>query len=297
MPTSLVTAVLRGDTLKAGTCVVVPWWSVTKTVLSAAALVLVAQGRLQLDEPVRGRAFTLRQLLQHRAGLGDYGGLAAYHASVAASEEPWPVAELLRRVDPARLLFKPGQGWSYSNIGYLLVRRLIEQATDTPVDVALDALVLAPLEITGTRIANRPADLDATAWGNEGRYHPGWVYHGLLIGPAGDAALFLHRLLDGHLLPAPLLDAMRAPLPIDAPLAGRPWISVGSGLGLTDCRTASGRFIGHTGSGPGSMSAVYRHVPEDGGDHPAGTAAVFAPSGALGTVEENAVALASGATT
>src|SRR5258708_10761012 len=52
----------------------VPWWSFTKTVIAAAALALVRDGKLGLDEAVPGRPFTLRQLLQHRAGLTTYGG-------------------------------------------------------------------------------------------------------------------------------------------------------------------------------------------------------------------------------
>jgi len=32
-------------------------------------------------------------------------------------------------------------------------------------------------------------------------YHPGWVYHGLLTGPATAAALLLDRLLRGDLRP------------------------------------------------------------------------------------------------
>jgi hypothetical protein len=38
----------------------------------------MAEARLHLDEPVRGRRFTLRQLLQHRAGLRCYGTLRPY---------------------------------------------------------------------------------------------------------------------------------------------------------------------------------------------------------------------------
>jgi len=53
---------LRGDDAAAPP---VPWWSVRKTVLAAGALVLVAEGRLVLDLPLAGRAFTLRQLLAH----------------------------------------------------------------------------------------------------------------------------------------------------------------------------------------------------------------------------------------
>ena len=69
----IVTAVVSGGTVHAATDVAVPWWSIAKTVLASAALLLVAAGRLQLDEPIRGRPFTLRQLLQHRAGLRCYG--------------------------------------------------------------------------------------------------------------------------------------------------------------------------------------------------------------------------------
>ena len=38
-------------------------------VIAAAALVLVQQKRLALDRPLASRHYSLRQLLQHRAGL------------------------------------------------------------------------------------------------------------------------------------------------------------------------------------------------------------------------------------
>ena len=34
-------------------------------------------------------------------------------------------------------LFEPGQGWTYSNTGYFLVRRLIEQTTGIDIERAL----------------------------------------------------------------------------------------------------------------------------------------------------------------
>jgi CubicO group peptidase (beta-lactamase class C family) len=62
---------------------VVPWWSFTKTLIAAAALRLAERGRLALDEPLTGLPYTPRQLLQHRAGVGDYGQLPDYQAAVA----------------------------------------------------------------------------------------------------------------------------------------------------------------------------------------------------------------------
>jgi CubicO group peptidase (beta-lactamase class C family) len=64
---------------------VVPWWSFTKTAIAATALSLVARGKITLDEPLTAKPYTLRQLLQHRAGLCDYGALPDYHAAVASA--------------------------------------------------------------------------------------------------------------------------------------------------------------------------------------------------------------------
>ena len=240
----------------------VPWWSLTKTALAAAALVLVHRGRLALDLPIDARGFTLRQLLQHTAGVPEYGGLGAYHEAVRQGETPWSPDELLRRVDADRLVFTPGRGWAYSNVGYLHVRRLIEQATGIALDEALRALVFDPLGVPGVSIASQPGDLDGTAWGNRARYHPGWVYHGLAVGTAAEAALFLHRLLAGTLLSPSLADAMRQPYPLGGPVEGRPWRSAGYGLGLMiDVVSPRGLAIGHSGQGPGSVSAAYHFPP------------------------------------
>jgi CubicO group peptidase (beta-lactamase class C family) len=151
----------------------VPWWSFTKTVLAAAALALVRDGRLVLDDAVQDRPFTLRQLLQHRAGVANYGGLAAYHEAVARGDEPWPAAELLERTAAGRLRYEPGQGWDYSNIGYLMVRELIEQTTGEELNTAIFRLVLRPLGIEEARIASTPADLASVAMGSASSYHPG----------------------------------------------------------------------------------------------------------------------------
>src|SRR5262249_56978940 len=114
-----------GLTIPARRSLPVPWWSLTKTAIAAAALALVGDGRLALDEPLDSRPYTLRQLLQHTAGLPEYGALAAYHEAVSRRDAPWSVEELLRRVVAERLLFAPGRGWTYSNVGYLFLRRLI----------------------------------------------------------------------------------------------------------------------------------------------------------------------------
>ena len=261
----------------------VPWWSFTKTILAATALVLVRDGQLALDCPVRSRPFTLRQLLQHQSGLADYGGLAAYHEAVARGDEPWPVSELLERTDARRLRYEPGQGWGYSNIGYLMVRELIEETAGEDLSAAISRLVLHPLGIDGARIARTRAELAGVAMGSASSYHPGWVYHGLAVGPLRDAALLLDRLMTGALLPPDLLEAMRRAHPVSEPNSRRPWNLAGYGLGLMSGIASSGhKVMGHTGGGPGSVIAVY-HRPDAA---PPFTAAAFAFGDDLGQVEE-----------
>jgi CubicO group peptidase (beta-lactamase class C family) len=264
----------------------VPWWSFTKTILAAAALALVRDGQLTLDHAVESRPFTLRQLLQHRAGVVDYGGLAAYHDAVARGDEPWPVAELLERTNAARLRYEPGQGWAYSNIGYLRVRELIEETTGEDLNKAIRRLVLHPLGIEEAYLARTPADLAGAVMGSASSYHPGWVYHGLIVGPLRDAALLLDRLMTGALLPRDLLDAMCASHPVGGPFPGRPLKRPGFGLGLMTGIASSGhKVMGHTGGGPGSVIAVY-HRPEAEPRLTALTAAAFAFGDDLGQVEE-----------
>jgi CubicO group peptidase (beta-lactamase class C family) len=261
---------------------VIPWWSFTKTVLALAALALVRDERLALDAALPGRPYTLRHLLQHRAGLPDYSELASYHEAVARDEEPWPVPLLLERVEVDRPRYAPGQGWRYSNIGYLFVTDLIREATDQDLDSALRRLILDPLGAEGVRLARSRADLIGVDLGESPSYHPKWVYHGLLVGSVKEAALLLHRSLAEGFLPSDLSDKMRSAHRLGGPVLGRPWRSPGYGLGLMTGETRYGwRVEGHTGGGPGSVCAVY-HCAEA---NPPRTAAAFASGESARVVE------------
>ena len=152
---------------------IVPWWSLTKPAIAAAALRLAAAGRLDLDAPTEA-GVGLRAVLRHAAGLPDYGALPAYGAAVAAGGDPWPADELLAR---AAALSAPA-GWCYSNVGYLLARRALERSENAPLAQVLRDWVLDPLGLTGPRLAESRADLAGVDLVMPG-YHPGWVYHGL----------------------------------------------------------------------------------------------------------------------
>ncbi len=271
-----------GGTISGDQSVLVPWWSITKSCLAACVLVLVAKGRLDLDRAMTGRAFTLRQLLQHTSGLACYTEQPDYDRANNTDDEPWNHADLLLQSETTPALFAPGQGWSYSNTGYFLVRRLIEDTTELDIERALKTLVLTPLGVERAFIARTRDDLRKSALGDEDGFHPAWVAHGLLIGPPAEAALFMHGLFTGTLLPPPLLAAMGERRAVDVELPDRPWRTAGYGLGLMmDVASPLGLCIGHSGQGPDSVAAAY-HFPEL---DPPLTVAAFAPTDDQGIAE------------
>lgn len=266
--------------------VIVPWWSITKTALAVCALVLVAGGRLDLDRRMNGRSFTLRQVLQHTSGLTCYTEHPDYDPAVDAHQDPWPDQRILELAQSIPLRFEPGQGWSYSNTGYFLVRRMIEQATGLDIEQALKELVLGPLGVEDSFIARTRAGLCRSTFGDEDDFHPGWVRHGLLMGSPSAPALFMHGLFTGRLLPPPLFDAMRWRYPVVTDLKGRPWRTAGYGLGLMmDIESPHGLCIGHSGQGPDSVAAAY-HFPDL---DPPLTVAAFSTTDDQGIVERAAI--------
>ncbi len=263
MPACVTAVVDEDGTLDpASSDAIVAWWSFTKTLLAACVLLLSERRLIALDEPLAGLPYTPRQLLQHRAGVGDYGGLAAYHAAVERGDTPWSEEELLRSIPPHELVFEPEEGWAYSNVGYLLLRREVERKADTSLADAMARLVLRPLGLQAARIAESAEQMQGIAHPPRRSYDPGWVYHGCVVGPVCEAALALHRLLASDLLAPASRDALLRSHPIGGSLPGRPWISTGYGLGVMmgvmgSELQAPMEVVGHSAGGPGSVGAVF----------------------------------------
>ncbi len=247
----------EGAVMRTGSTDRVPWWSFTKTVLSIATLRLAEEGLLELDDKLPDEPFSTRQLLRHEAGLPDYGTIARYHSDVAAGKRPWPVDRLLEAVDVSRLRYNPGAGWAYSNIGYLRIAQQIERISGRKLAAALASLVFEPAGLESARVALGRDDLIDVEMGGASGYHPGWVYHGLVVGSVEDAARLLWMLAYGELLKPTTLASMkeRRALP-DYRSDIHPDPAYGLGLMLT-ANEPDAHPLGHGGAGPGSKIAVY----------------------------------------
>lgn len=139
--------------------------SISKPVAATAALRLVEEGRLSLDEPVNdrltswkipasdqsaNRPVTLRDLLTHSAGLTVHG-FPGY-----ASDAPLPsVVQLLDGVPPAntaavRVDTEPGTKWRYSGGGTTVVQLLLSDLSGIPFPRLMRETVLAPIGMSSS---------------------------------------------------------------------------------------------------------------------------------------------------
>ena len=223
-----------------------PIYSVTKTAVAAAVLLLVRDGAVEL-EPVR-------RLLDHTSGVRDYGLLPEYHQAVRTQPGlAWDDEEFLARTAAAGPQFEPGEGWAYSNTGYLLLRRLLDEHGGL-------AAFLPRLGLTDVTVAERPEDLSAAVPAPSALlldgvddvrsvYDPRWVGHRTLLARAEDLVGFWRT------LPAETLDPETfVPIGFDAPGFVRP--SYGLGV-MADPEHPLGIVVGHGGGGPGYAAGVF----------------------------------------
>ncbi|MND12387.1 Esterase EstB [compost metagenome] len=161
--------------------------SVSKPIVSTAALVLVAQGRLSLDDSLerwlpefrpllpdgQPARIAVRQLLSHTAGLGyrffeadANGPYARAGVSDGMDASGISLAENLRRIASVPLLYEPGTGWGYS-LATDVLGALIERVQGEPLDAAVRQLVTGPLGMADTGFIARDVQRVATAYVND----------------------------------------------------------------------------------------------------------------------------------
>jgi CubicO group peptidase (beta-lactamase class C family) len=129
--------------------------SVSKQFIAMAVMLLVAAGRLALDDPLarffagvppRWRYITVQHLLTHTAGLLDYEDLIAPNTTAQLRDHD--VLDLVR--PHAGGYHAPGAAFRYSNTGYCLLALLVAQVAGQPFAAFLRERIFAPLEMTGT---------------------------------------------------------------------------------------------------------------------------------------------------
>lgn len=241
--------------------------SLTKSFTATLVLSLVADGQIDLDAPIDSylpgllpysEPITVRQLLQHRSGLFDYGEVLWANPKLVAQSRhrDYAPADLVRVATREPLQFTPGTQFLYSNTDYVLLGLLVEKVTGHSYAHELSQRVLDPAGLRHTYVAGHDPRLrQPSAHGYEA-VHPSnqltdlttynmsvaWA-SGDLVSTTHDLNLFYSALLDGRLLPPDLLRQMQQSAP------AFPGFEYGLGLGHTEM--CGQQLWGHVGGVPG----------------------------------------------
>jgi CubicO group peptidase (beta-lactamase class C family) len=243
--------------------------SIGKQFTAAAIMILVQEGRLSLDDklskhfpdvPNSWNDITVRHLLTHTSGMGDY-------PPEIDLRRDYTEEQLLEYFKKAPLAFRPGEKWDYSNSGYVTLGILIRKITGKFYGDLLRERVFQPLGMTTARviseadiIANRAAGyrLVAGEIKNQEWVSPstnstadGSLYLSILDLAKWDAALYTDRPLRQTTLTQ-----------VWQPATLNSGVSKGYGFGWFSDRFHNQRVVFHGGFWQGFKSCIMR-FPDD----------------------------------
>ncbi len=243
--------------------------SIGKQFTAAAVMMLVEEGRIALDDqiteyfpdaPEAWKNITVRHLLNHTSGLGDY-------PPEIDLRRDYTEDEYLAAIKKAPLAFEPGTRWDYSNAGYFTLGFLIRKVTGQFYGDFLRERIFKPLDMRTARIIseadivpNRAAGyrLDGGELKNQNWVSPstnttadGSLYLTVLDLAKWDAALYREK---------PLRQTTLAEIWTPAKLANgseKPY-----GFGWHTEKIGGRRFVYHGGAWQGFKSFIGR-FPDD----------------------------------
>ena len=207
--------------------------SITKTFTAVVVMQLVEEGKLSLDNTVNtwfpeqpnGDKITVRMLLSHTSGLGNYS--TVFGMDEAKWTREWTPDELIAEANKAGAVGEPGSTAAhYSNTNYIMLGRIIEKVTGNSWFQEVDARIIRPLGLKNTMLGKEGI------W--NGTVAPGyikapdgyvsildfpWYPHsstawaaGGLVSSVADLMTFASALFDGKLVSMETLAVMAQPV-------------------------------------------------------------------------------------
>ncbi|HDS1103529.1 MULTISPECIES: serine hydrolase domain-containing protein [Stenotrophomonas] len=237
--------------------------SSNKMFTSVAILQLVQAGKLGLDDTIGkhlpdypnkavAAEVTVRQLLTHTSGLGDFFGddFEQYSASLKTLDD------YVQRFAKDAPQFTPGSQDSYSNYGFIVLGRLIETVSGQSYHAYVEQHILRPAGMTGTGFEPETVKVPQRAvaytkkdgqWVRETKSLP---WRGMSAGggysTATDMLKFAEALRGGKLVPPALLQQATTAQ------NHKRWY----GFGFVVQGEGREHQYGHEGGAPGSNSAI-----------------------------------------
>jgi D-alanyl-D-alanine carboxypeptidase len=242
----------------------------TKMFTSVSLLQLVSEGKIALEDtigtwqpssPIINGSITIRQLLNHTSGLGDYTTQQWVDSIQSNPARIWTIDELFTTflTNPVD---EPGIKFKYSNAGYLILGKIIEIIEDKPFSQILHERIFEPLAMTYTYtpIDDQPNSEVMLPWfdiDNDGELdnmldysmnamHSSALSAGYIYSTPEDLSKFLPALFDNSLFNQNLLEEMTTTLPASS--------LYHYGLGILEYTIFDKPYFGHTGQYIGYQS-------------------------------------------
>lgn len=138
--------------------------SVSKQFTAAAIAILAVRGDLDLDADIHtylpdlrpyDHPVTIRQMLHHISGMGEYEGKNVYEVRAGeafrfGNEDYWTISEFYQRVIKQPLVLIPGEQFEYSNIAYFLLSQVVERVSGQSLREFSDKEIFGPLQMHAT---------------------------------------------------------------------------------------------------------------------------------------------------
>jgi len=262
--------------------------SIGKTFVSATLLALDAEGALDLDDRL-GRwlsnrpwfarlpnhaDITLRQLMMHTSGIADHVQTESFAEEfvrrLPSETNPFSPEDLVGYVLDRPALFEAGQGWAYTDTGYILLGMVIEESTGNRYYDEVTRRFIEPLSLNLTSPSDRRSIPGlASAYTSAGNpfglppkimlrantlaWHPGieWTGGGL-VSNARDLAVWAKALFEGAAMDYDYRDELLRSVPMDPRMPDHRY---GAGVAIYESGEW-GPVYGHAGWVPGYVSFV-----------------------------------------
>ncbi|SFI68392.1 D-alanyl-D-alanine carboxypeptidase [Streptosporangium canum] len=211
--------------------------SAAKPFTATVVLQLAAEGKLSLDDTVDkwlpglvegndndGGTITVRHLLNHTSGIFNYGNDKEEFAKFSGPAwlehryDAYPPEQLVKiGLRNPRSFEAPGDGFVYSNTGYILAGMIVEKVTGKTLAGEIERRIVRPLGLTGTYLPGKETKIrgphprhystlfatetDAKVYDvTDQSATTGWAAGGM-VSTVGDLHRFVSALLRGKLLP------------------------------------------------------------------------------------------------
>lgn len=133
-----------------------PLGSITKQFTAMGILMLQAQNKLKVQDlicryipecPAMWQDITIHHLLTHTSGIPDFTDFPDYETTKSMPSSP---LQTITRFKDKPLDFPPGEQWSYSNSGYIVLGYIIEQVSGYSYEAFLQQNIFGPLQMKNT---------------------------------------------------------------------------------------------------------------------------------------------------